>query len=160
MITKEIKVKVFSGDLSGYILSENGYSLMDKFSQTNGFTVQRFDYSCEMKRDEVYRTYGASGNVIVKFSIRVMDSEQILFYEKIKDTESDFFSFVFNGKFDAGRLKTFDNAIVVEGFVVDVYETGSNDVNQALMNVTILATELRYVHTGGTTLTLKILNHK
>ena len=154
---KEIKVMVFEGNLAELARQGLGNAvLQDRFAQQKGFTVQQFAYTCAISRDEVRTVYGQAESVVVDFSIRVMRAEQTLFYEKLKDLASSHYSFVFNGVFDNGWLKYYDNAITVDGFVVDVEEKASNDKQQALMFVKLLARQLTYVHRDGSELVLDI----
>ena len=103
--------------------------------------------------------YSQTGNVIVDFAIRVMNNDQSLFYGKLKDLGSDVYSFVCNAVFEKDVLKSFDNAVMVDGFVVDVDEAASNDASQARMNVKVLARQISYVHKDGSQLVLNISNH-
>lgn len=156
----QIKVIVFNGNLAEYAkLTTDNAILQNKFTKDKGYTVQQFSYNCEMSRDTVNTIYGQTGNVIVDFDIRVMNNDQSLFYGKLKELGSDMYSFVCNGVFEDGKLKSFDNAIMVDGFVVDVDEVGSNNSEQALMNVKLLARQIIYVHKDGRQLVLNISNH-
>ncbi len=153
----EIKVMVFAGNLAALAKSTmKDIVLKDRFSKSNGYTVQQFSYKCERKRDEVGTTFGVNEDVVVDFTIRVMSADQVLFYEKLKDLGADYYSFVFNGIFENGRLQYYDNAIMVDGFVVDVEECGSNDNSQALLHIKILARELTYVQHDGNGLSINI----
>lgn len=154
---KEIKVMVFEGNLAE--MARQGMHdavLQDRFSQQKGSTVQQFAYTCSMKRDEVRTVFGQTESVVVDFSIRVMRADEKLFYEKLEDQASSHYSFVFNGVFDHGCMKYYDNAITVDGYVVDVEEKASNDRQQALLFVKILARQLTYVHRDGSELVLGI----
>ena len=99
-----------------------------------------------------------SSGVVVDFTIRVMTNDQTLFYDKLKDLGADHYSFVFNGIFENGQLKYYDNAITVDGYVVDVEEKASIDSNQALMHVKLLARQLSYIHHDGNGLNINISN--
>lgn len=157
---KEIKVMIFAGDLAALTKSSmSDVVLRDRFSQQQGYTVQQFSYSCERKRDETGTTYGVNAGVVVDFSIRVMRNDQTLFYDKLKDLGADRYSFIFNGSFVNGQLKYYDNAIMVDGYVVDVEEHASNDSQQAMMRVKLLARELTYIHHDGSGLIINISNH-
>ncbi len=156
---KEIKVMVFAGNLAEFAKSEmRDVVLKDRFAKEQGYTVQDFSYSCQRDRDEVETAYGETQNVVVDFTIRVMTTEQTLFYEKLKDLGNDYYSLIYNGIYEDGQLKFFDNALVVDGYVVDVEERAANDCNQALMHVKILARELIYVQRDGTSMTINISN--
>ena len=155
----EIKVMVFNGDLVKLVKSPNNVIYQNCFTQDKGYTVQQFSYNCEMSRNTVNTIYGQTGNVIVDFVIRVMNNDQSLFYGKLQDLGSDMYCFVCNCVFENGKLKSFDNAIMVDGFVVDVDEAGSNDASQAQMNVKLLARQIIYVHKDGNQLVMNISNH-
>ncbi len=156
---KEIKVMVFAGNLAALAKSSmRDAVLKDRFSQQQGYTVQQFSYACERRRDETGTIFGVNAGVEIDFSIRVMSNDQTLFYDKLKDLGSDHYSFVFNGTFENGQLKYYDNAIMVDGYVVDVKEQATNDSHQAIMRVKLLARELIYVHRDGTGLTINISN--
>jgi hypothetical protein len=156
---KEIKVMVFSGNLAELAKSSmKDVVLKDRFSQQQGYTVQQFSYSCKKERDEVGTTFGVNSGVVVDFTIRVMTNDQTLFYDKLKDLGNDYYSFIYNGVYEGGRLKYFDNAIMVDGYVVDVEECASNNHNQALMHVKLLARQLSYIHHDGNGLNINISN--
>ena len=156
---KEIKVMVFSGNLAALAKSEmKDVVLKNRFQQQQGYTVQQFSYACKKQRDEAGTTFGVSSGVVVDFTIRVMTNDQTLFYDKLKDLGADHYSFVFNGTFENGKLKYYDNAIMVDGYVVDVEETAANDHNQALMHVKLLARQLSYIHHDGNGLNINISN--
>ena len=156
---KEIKVMVYAGNLMELAQSEmRDVVLKDRFARDQGYTVQDFSYSCQRNRDEAGSAYGESENVVVDFTIRVMTTEQTLFYEKLKDLGNDYYSFVFNGIYEGGRLKYFDNAMMVDGYVVDVEECAANDENQALMHVKLLARELYYIQHDGNGMSINISN--
>ena len=154
---KEIKVMVFAGNLTELVKSSMRDSVLkDRFSQQQGYTVQQFSYSCEKRRDEVGTTFGVNAGVEVDFTVRVMSNDQTLFYDKLKDLGAEYYSFIFNGTFDNGRLKYFDNAITVDGYVVDIDEHAANDCSQALMRIKLLARELTYIHRDGSGLSINI----
>ena len=155
----EVKVMVFNGDLAKFVKEPDNVVYKNCFLLEKGYVVQKFSYNCEMNRDTVNTVYSQTGNVVVDFTIRVMNNDQSLFYGKLKDLGSDMYSFVCNAVFEDGVLKSFDNAVMVDGFVVDVDEAGSNDASQARMNVKVLARQISYVHKDGNQLVLNISNH-
>lgn len=156
---KEIKMMVFSGNLAQLAKSAmNDVVLKDRFSKDQGYTVQDFSYNCQRKRDLVGMAFGEAEGVVVDFTIRVMSTEQSLFYEKLKELGNDYYSFLFNAVFEGNRLKYFDNAMMVDGYVVDVEECAANDENQALMHVKLLARELYYIQHDGNGMSINISN--
>ena len=156
---KEIKVMVFAGNLAELVKSSMSDAVLkDRFSKSQGYTVQQFSYSCERVRDQVGTAYGETQGVVVDFTVRVMTTEQTLFYEKLKDLGADYYTFIFNGVFDHDRLKYYDNAMMADGFIVDVEECAANDNSQALMHVKLLTRELTYIHHDGSGVSINISN--
>lgn len=158
---KEIKVIVFQGNLAELAKSSmSDVVLKERFSREQGYTVQDFSYTCRRSRDEVCTAFGEAEDVEVDFTICVMSTEQPLFYEKLKDMGNDSYSFVYNAVFEDNRLKYYDNALMVDGYVVDIEEYAANNSNQALMRVKLLARELTYVQHDGSNMSINISNNK
>jgi len=156
---REIKVMIFRGDVAK--LSESSFRdavQQDAFRRPNGMAVQQYAYACSVQRDSVGTIYGDAQSVTFDFSVCVMKTGQNLFYEKLQDNGPDQYSFVFNAVFDDDKLQSFDQAIMVEGYVVDVEEAGSNDNEQATIRVKLLASELTYIHKNNDKLTLSIIS--
>lgn len=156
---REIKVMIFRGDIAK--LSESNFQdvvQQDAFRRSNGSAVQQYQYTCAMQRDRVGTVFGDPESVIFDFSVCVMKTGQNLFYEKLQDNGTDQYSFVFNAIFDDDKLQSFDQAIMVEGYIVDVEEAGSNDNEQATIQVKLLASNLTYIHKNNDKLTLSIIS--
>ena len=154
---REIKVTVYQGDI--VCLAESNFNQAvqsDAFRRPNGMAVQQYCYRCAMQQDSAGTICGQPHNVVIDFTVCVMQGQQNIFYQKLMDQATERFSFLFNALFENDRLKTFDNAVMVEGYITDVEEYGSNDNEQAVMRVKLLATELTYLHKNSETLTLSI----
>ena len=87
-------------------------------------SVEHFDYHCERKRDTVGRTYNASEPVMLRFSVRINAAGSAHpLYQQLTGTEPCMLSFIFNATFsDTKRLTEYFEAMVAEGFVVEVKE--------------------------------------
>lgn len=87
-------------------------------------SVDDFRYRLARKRDRKGRTYGASEPVMLSFSVRLNSADQAEpFYQHLTDDEYGTLSFIFNATFsDTKRLEGFDEAMAVEGYIVDVQE--------------------------------------
>ena len=87
-------------------------------------TVEHFQYRCERKRDKSGHTYGANQPVELRFSVRINATDQAQpFYRQLTNEEHETLSFLFNATFsDTKRLSGYDEAMAVEGFIVDVQE--------------------------------------
>lgn len=158
-IMREIKVMIFRGDIAK--LSESNFNdvvQQDAFCRTNGMAVQQYDYTCALQRDRVGTIYGDPQSVVLDFSVCVMKTGQNLFYEKLQDNGPDLYSFVFNAVFEDDKLKSFDQAIMAEGYVVEVEEAGSNDQEQAYIRVKLLASKMTYIHKNNDKITLSIIS--
>ena len=154
---REIKVTVYQGDITR--LAGSGYNdsvQSEVFQRTNGMAVQQFAYRCARKQDRAGTVCGDPQNVVIDFAVCVMQAQPNIYYEKLLNIGPDRFSFLFNAIFEDDKLKSFDNAIMAEGYIVDVEEAGSNDNDQAEIRVKLLANELTYLHKNNETLTLNI----
>ena len=157
-IMREIKVMIFRGDIAK--LSESKFMnivQMDAFRRPNGMAVQQYSYTCSLQRDRVGTIYGDPQSVVFDFSVCVMKAQQNVFYQKLMEQSAERFSFLFNAMFENDRLKAFDNAIMTEGYIVDVEEAGSNGDEQAILRVKLLAGKMTYLHKNNDKLTLSII---
>ena len=87
-------------------------------------TVEQFQYRCERKRDSYGHTYGANEPVELTFCVRINAADQAQpFYRQLTEVDFDTLSFLFNATFsDTKRLSGYDEALAVEGYIVDVQE--------------------------------------
>lgn len=87
-------------------------------------TVDHFEYCCARKRDKRGRTYGAKEPVELRFSVRINAAEQSQpFYKSLKMFAPCILSFLFNATFsDTKRMSDYDEALAVEGYMVDIQE--------------------------------------
>ena len=156
---REIKVMIFRGDIAK--LSESNFRdavQQDAFRRPNGMAVQQYDYTCALQRDRVGNIYGETQSVVFQFTVCVIKNGQNLFYEKLQEHGTDQFSFVFNAVFENDKLQSFDQAIMVEGYVVEVEEAGKNDREQATIQVKLLAGKMTFVHKNNDKLALSIIS--
>ena len=154
---REIKVTVFLGNI-GQLTDSNFQNPVQEnaFQRANGMAVQQFAYQCALQRDSAGTVLGRPENVVFDFTVCVMQAEQNIFYEKLMEKATERFTFIFNAKFENDKLKDFDNAIMAEGYIVNIEEYGSNDNEQAMMRVKLLASELTYLHKNNDKLILTI----
>ena len=154
---REIKVTVYQGDITRLAGSDYNDSVQSEvFQRTNGMAVQQFAYRCARKQDRVGTVCGDPQNVIIDFAVCVMQTQPNIYYEKLFDIAPERFSFLFNALYENDKLKSFDNAIMAEGYIVDVEEEGSNNNDQAVVRVKLLTNELTYLRKNNETLTLNI----
>lgn len=87
-------------------------------------TLEHFDYRGERKRDSRGRTYQASEPAMLHFSVRINAAEQTQpFYRQLANMQHGVLSFLFNATFTGtGHLMQYDDAMAVEGFIVEIQE--------------------------------------
>lgn len=115
-------------------------------------TIQQYNYELAKSRKdngEVYE-YATSGS-IMEISLRVGSRDKMKpFYERTNDFVPSQYSVLFNCTFDEDdRLTDYDNAMIAEGFIIDIQE--EYDVNaaaegqQMLIHIKFLITGIRYM---------------
>ena len=130
-------------------LKENGWYA----EKANCPVIQHFSYKCQRSRNDAGKLYGSTIPSELKFTIRLGKSEDSkTFYQQLTQNELSDHTFIFNATFDQDmRLKAFEDAMVVSGYVVDVKE----DYNSAVtlqgnfvpmqIEVTLLLSSITYV---------------
>ncbi|MBO4249759.1 MAG: hypothetical protein J5884_00730 [Paludibacteraceae bacterium] len=144
LLSNELKAVAVMADIS-----ENGATV----TRDQCMTVEHFDYRCARKRDRDGRTYASSEPVELAFSVRINGEDQAKpFYRQLcSGDEYGVLSFLFNTTFQAtGRLDSYEQALAVEGFVVDVQEdfhsaqTETNE-GQIILRARMLVRSIIYV---------------
>lgn len=146
--TYELKAVVVVGD----ILETGGSVTQDKC-----MTVQRFNYTCQRKRDDTGKAYGPMDPVFLNFTIRVNSSEQAKpFYQNMVSTTHYPVSFLFNASFNATlRLADYADAMVVDGYVIDVKDNfnsgtpGTSETEQISLDVQVQVRSITYLGRGN-----------
>lgn len=127
-------------------------------------TIQHFLYTCQRSRNDTGIPYGNTTPTELKFTIRLGKPDDAkIFYQQIRMNELFFFSFIFNANFDQNkRLKDYDDAMVVRGYVVDIKEdyapATSDATDQMLVEVTLLLSRITYVGKEDRHMQLEITN--
>ena len=130
-------------------LKENGWYT----EKANCPVIQNFSYKCQRSRNDAGKLYGSTIPSELKFTIRLGKSEDSkTFYQQLTQNELSDHTFIFNATFDQDmRLKAFEDAMVVSGYVVDVKEdydateTEDGTSQQILIQVTLLLSSVTYV---------------
>jgi hypothetical protein len=146
--TYELKAVVVVGDIL-----ETGASV----TQDKCLTVQRFNYTCQRKRDHTGKAYGPTDPVFMNFAIRVNSPEQAKpFYQNMVSTAHYPISFLFNASFNATfRLSDYADAMVVDGYVVEVednFNSGDPDMeetDQMILDVKLQVRSITYLGKGN-----------
>lgn len=144
---------LYSNELKAIMVPDDFLENPMTILKENCLTVQNFDYRCEHKRNASGEVYGPIEPVILTFSIRVNSPKHAkVFYQNLLSNSYFNYSFLFNATFNTNqRLASYDDGMVVNGYVVSVEEnfsTGKNvtgEDEQILLDVKILARSVTYL---------------
>ena len=143
----------YSNELKAVVVMENFLENPLNVMKENCMTVQHFNYECEHKRNEAGEIYGAINPVMLEFTVRVNSPRQAkAFYKEIVSNEHSNFSFLFNVTYNENqRLSTYEDGMVVNGYIVHIEENyttaaqqdGSN--TQIELSVKLLSRSVTYL---------------
>lgn len=130
-------------------------------------TIQHFSYKCQRSRNDAGIPYGNTTPTELQFTVKLdTPDDSKVFYQRMQSNELYDYTFLFNATFDQrDRLKSYDDAMIVRGFVVDVkedYDAMVNEdglVQQILIQVTLLLSSITYVSKDDKHQVLKITNN-
>lgn len=130
-------------------------------------TIQHFSYKCQRSRNDAGIPYGNTTPTELQFTVKLDTPDDCkVFYQRMQQNELFDYTFLFNATFDQrDRLKSYDDAMIVRGFVVDVkedYDAMVNEdgsVQQILIQVTLLLSSITYVSKDDKHQVLKITNN-
>ena len=128
---------------------ENGRNIERKVCKT----IQHFAYKCQRSRNDAGFPYGDTTPTEMQFTIRLGNPDDgKVFYQRMQSNELFDHTFMFNATFGSfERLESFEDAMVVKGYVVDVkedYDTAmleDGTMNQIRMEVTLLISSITYL---------------
>lgn len=144
---------LYSNELKAVVLQEdfleNPLNVMKEKCQT----VQHFDYCGEYRRNETGNLYGKSETTLLTFTVRVNSMGQANSYFRSLASNDHFrFSFIFNATFnDNQRLASYDDGMVVDGFIVNIDEVSSvkiadkGEASQPLLTIKLLVRSVTYL---------------
>ena len=143
----------YSDHLKAVLFPENLLDVGENVEKRLCKTVQHFSYKCQRSRNDAGIPYGNTTPTELLFTIKLESPDDSkVFYQQLQQNELFNHSFLFNATFDQrDRLKAYDDAMIVRGFVVDVKEdydasvTEDGTVQQILIQVTLLLSSLTYV---------------
>ncbi len=129
----------------------------------NATVVQRIDYTLRRPRNDFGKPYGrmSGSELIVATLIGTNDTRE--YYERLLSNDSQIFSIVFNATYDNNNfLTSYDSAMVVEGYVVDIVEHYDDDEakegNQMSLEFSFLLTSITYIGEEERHLRLNFVN--
>lgn len=143
----------YSDHLKAVLFPENLLDVGENVEKRLCKTVQHFSYKCQRSRNDAGIPYGNTTPTELLFTIKLESPDDSkVFYQQLQQNELFNHSFLFNATFDQrDRLKAYDDAMIVRGFVVDVKEdydasvTEDGTAQQILIQVTLLLSSLTYV---------------
>ena len=115
------------------------------------YTVQNFNYRCERSRNDAGFPFGDTNPAVMAFTVRLVHPEEgVVFHKRLIENEPSDYTFLFNATYnDQQRLRGYDNAMTVNGFVVDVeddFSAGGKDIDnrQMLIRVKLFINSVTY----------------
>lgn len=143
----------FSDHLKAVLYPENLMEVEENLEKRLCQTIQHFSYKCQRSRNDAGIPYGNTTPTELQFTVRLeTPDDSKVFYQRMQQNELFDHTFLFNATFDQrDRLKSYDDAMIVRGFVVDVREdydatvTNNGTVQQILVQVNLLLSSITYV---------------
>lgn len=116
-------------------------------------TIQNFSYKCQRNRNDAGLPYGNTTPTELQFTVKLESPDDSkVFYQQMQKNELFDHTFIFNATFDENdRLKSYGDAMIVRGYVVDVKEdydatvTEDGTVQQILIQVNLLLSSITYI---------------
>ena len=144
---------LYSNELKAVVVMDNFLDNPRNVLKENCLTVQHFNYECVHKRNDSGEIYGAVNPVMLDFVIRANSPRQArAFYKELVSNEHTNFSFLFNVTYNENqRLDTYEDGMVVNGYIVHIEEEYSSRSNQAgsstqiELHVKLLARSVTYL---------------
>lgn len=148
---------LYSNELKAVVVMENFLENPMNVMKENCMTIQHFNYECVHKRNDSDEIYGAIEPVILEFTVRANSPRQAkAFYQEIISNEHSNFSFLFNVTYNQyQRLSTYEDGMVVNGYIVHIEEdysslASSNGNNSQIeLRVKILTRSVTYLGTDS-----------
>ena len=143
----------FSDHLKAVLYPENLMEVEENLEKRLCQTIQHFSYKCQRSRNDAGIPYGNTTPTELQFTVRLeTPDDSKVFYQRMQQNELFDHTFLFNATFDQrDRLKSYDDAMIVRGFVVDVREdydatvTSNGTVQQILVQVNLLLSSITYI---------------
>ena len=143
----------FSDHLKAVLYPENLMEVEENLEKRLCQTIQHFSYKCQRSRNDAGIPYGNTIPTELQFTVKLeTPDDSKVFYQRMQQNELFDHTFLFNATFDQrDRLKSYDDAMIVRGFVVDVKEdydatvTNNGTVQQILVQVNLLLSSITYV---------------
>ena len=115
---------LYSNELKAVVVADGIQDSVQNVLKEKCLTIQRFDYHCEYTRNNSGEHFGAQQPAMLNFTIRVNSLTQAsTFYKNLIGTGNFEYTFLFNPVFGQNqRLSTYEDGMMVDGYVVSVEE--------------------------------------
>jgi len=116
------------------------------------YTVQNFSYRSERSRNAAGFPYGPANPTVMSFTVRLVRPEDgVIYHKRLLENSPADYTFLFNASYSSlQRLKAYDMALSVNGYVIDVeddFSTGDKDSDnnrQMLIRVKLFVRSITY----------------
>ncbi len=145
--------RLASNELKAVLVMDNFLDNPLNVLKENSLTLQHFSYDSEHDRKINGTTYGKSKPTILNMTVRVTHPRHArAFYHELAVRGHYHFSILFNVVYgELGRIASYENGMVADGYIVRIEEGYSTRKNQKgedeqlLLNVKILLRSITYI---------------
>ena len=138
-------------NLKTVLYTENFFEMPDNVVNTNSFNVIDYKYRLFRERDEFNAPYGSFLTDNLTFTVKASTlNDCMVFYQFMDENRSHPFSIIFDPVFNAyGRMTSFKDGIVANGYVVDIQEScednDSTGNEQLTVKISLILNKMSYL---------------
>ena len=138
-------------NLKTVLYTENFFEMPDNVVNTNSFNVIDYRYRLFRERDEFNVPYGSFLTENLTFTVKASTlNDCMVFYQFMDENRSHPFSIIFDPVFNAyGRMTSFKDGIVANGYVVDIQEScednDSTGNEQLTVKISLILNKMSYL---------------
>ena len=138
-------------NLKTVLYTENFFEMPDNVINTNSFNVIDYKYRLFRERDEFNAPYGSFLTDHLTFTVKASTlNDCMVFYQFMDENRSHPFSIIFDPVFNAyGRMTSFKDGIVANGYVVDIQESctdnDSTGNEQLTVKISLILNKMSYL---------------
>ena len=147
----------YSDHLKAVLYPDSFLEVMENVEKRHCQTIQHFSYKCERNRNDAGFPYGNTIPTELQFTVKLGSPDDgKVFYQQMQQNEPFDHTFIFNATFDQNdRLSSYEDAMVVNGYVIDVEDdftnapTSEGSTEQMLIHVKLLVANIAYIGVNG-----------
>ena len=138
-------------NLKTVLYTENFFEMPENVIKTNSFNVIDYKYRLFRERDEFNAPYGSFLTDHLTFTVKASTlNDCMVFYQFMDENRSHPFSIIFDPVFNAyGRMTSFKDGIVANGYVVDIQESctdnDSTGNEQLTVKISLILNKMSYL---------------